>query len=171
MCSCLFSTADYPRSVHRTARYYAKVLTPADFDEMVEHDVRCGQMYVDLDIYPDRFTIAYMEPTLARGLASICSLQACTSYESKISIMYPDEPWNSEVFLYHALEAANDSNDRLDLEDYTPEDEINNITPPYFKDPDPGPEEVWRLIYVLSTRASFVNGEAWHLHREWSYVM
>lgn len=138
---------------------------------MVEHDVRCGQMYVDLDIYPDRFTIAYMEPILARGLASICSLQACTSYKSKISIMCPDEPWNSEVFLYHALEAANDSNDRLDLEDYTPEDEINNITPLYFKDPDPGPEEVWRLIHELSTRANFVNGEAWHLHREWGYVM
>jgi len=64
------------------------------------------------------------------------------------------------------LEVANNSNNRLDLEDYIPKDEINNIIPLYFKDPDLGPEEVWYLIYELSTQASFINGEVWDLYRE-----
>jgi hypothetical protein len=107
---------------------------------MVEHDVRWGQMYVDLASIADRFKTAYMEPILSHGLASICSLQACTSFDSKASTMCPDEPRASDIFLYHALEAANSADDRLDLEDYTPEDEINNISPLYFKDPDSGSE-------------------------------
>lgn len=82
-----------------------------------------------------------------------------------------NEPQNSEVFLYYALEVANNSNNRLDLEDYIPKDEINNIIPLYFKDPDLGPEEVWYLIYELSTQASFINGEVWDLYREQSYVI
>ena len=128
-------------------------------------------MYIDFAALTDRFKIAYMEPILARGLASICSLQACISYDSKASIMCPDEPRASNIFLYHALEAANSLDNRLDLDHYTSEDEINNISPPYFKDPDSGPEDVWRLTHEISTRAYFVNGEEWSLHREWGYVM
>jgi len=143
----------------------------ADFDEMVEHDVRWGQMYVDFAAVADRSKIAYMDPILARGLASICSLQACTSYDSKASIMCPDEPRASYIFLYHALEAANGSDNRINLEDYTPYDYISNIPPPYFEDPDSGSEDVWRFMHEISTRAYFINGEEWTLHRKWGYVM
>ncbi|KAH8597368.1 hypothetical protein B0O99DRAFT_684699 [Bisporella sp. PMI_857] len=86
--------------------YLCRLLSPAYFNEMGEHDVMWSEMHVD---YAD-FT-----PTTWR---------------------YTSSRYCHHKFLYQVLNDANAFDDGIDLEDYTVDNEIANIANHYFKDPD-----------------------------------
>jgi len=144
------------------------ILTRIDFDDIAEHDIVWGEMCVD---YSDHHNPYYLEPTLARGISSICLIVAADGYAAKYDLFDSEYPQWSDQFLYEALNAANASDDGIELEDYTIDDEISNITAPFFRDVDPGPEYVWRSLHEMRSRAYFVNSESLISTRGWGYVV
>jgi hypothetical protein len=146
------------------------MLNMTDFNEVTEHDVVWGEMCVS---YVDASLPGCLEPILARGIFSINSIIEADGYAEKHSLLYPDYPNYADKFLHEALNAANRTDDRLELEDYTytPDDETSNIAAHFFDDPDMGPADVSRWAHQSSSRAHFLNNESRTSLHEWGYVM
>ena len=124
------------------------------FNDIAEHDVMWGEMCVD---YVDPTEPDYLEPIMARGLVSITSILAAETYEEAYHLLYPDYPRSTDNLLYGALDLLWATDDGIALEDYTPGDESLTIPPPFFADPDAGPEEVWRWAHQDASRSQFIN--------------
>lgn len=142
-------------------------MVPA-FNEMVEHDIQWGEFRMS---YADMSDLDDIEPILARGLSSIHSIVLANTYEDRYQLLYPDYPQHADNFLYEALNAVNERDDGVDLEEYTTDDELSRIRSPFFQDPDTGPADAWRWAHQEETCAHFVNTHARRSLREWAYVM
>jgi hypothetical protein len=145
-----------------------RTLILSAFNEIAEHDIMWGEFNAD---YADISEPAIVEPILARGLSSIHSIVLADTYEDRYQLFYPDYVAYASHFLFEALNAANERDDALWLEDYTTDDELARITSPFFPDPDKGPADVWRWAHQEDSWAHFVNSPARRSLREWGYVM
>ncbi|RDL31018.1 Uncharacterized protein BP5553_09807 [Venustampulla echinocandica] len=140
----------------------------APFNEIVEHDISSGFWRIPRADISDP---GHMQPILARGLSSIRSIILANSYQDRYQLMYLDFEEYTDMFLFGALDAANEPNDHVDLEDYTADDELARIKSPFVQDPDSGPADVWFWAHQEVTQSQFINCDSQRSLRERGYVM
>ncbi|PYH68379.1 uncharacterized protein BO88DRAFT_342121 [Aspergillus vadensis CBS 113365] len=58
-----------------------------------------------------------------------------------------------------------------DLDNFSPEDEEKYIPRPWFRDPDSGPEDIWRWAYQWNQRKQFFAARSAQALRSWLFVM
>ncbi|TGJ80711.1 hypothetical protein E0Z10_g8051 [Xylaria hypoxylon] len=141
------------------------------FNEVAEHDVGWGSANVDYDNKPDN---PYIQSVLSRGLAKIYAISVAETYEKQYRALNATKsPHANFGFLCEGLEydANEPYNDRVYVEDITPENETRFIKRPFFKDSDPGPANAWRWAHIEETRSKWVYIEDRRELREWGYVM
>jgi hypothetical protein len=119
----------------------------------------------------------WTEPILARGLETLHALGLADSYDDRYNILSPKQPKyetspkRANQFLDQALLSSNDSDDDVLLREYTEVDERAHIHPPFFRDPDLGPSNVWRWAHLDERCCNFVQTTERRQLRKWGYVM
>lgn len=111
----------------------------------------------------------YIQPLLARGLPHVRRLVSASTYEARASLLGHAPDWIAD-FIHEALLISNDPDDGVRLHEYAHIDELRHITPPFFNDTDPGPEDAWRWAHERDTCVGFVNSGIRRQVRHWAYV-
>lgn len=94
------------------------------------------------------------------------------TYDDRYKVLYTNgHPGFIFFFLYEGLQAANEQNDNVWLEDLTSDSELLQLRPPYYADPDRGPMDVWRWGHQEESWGSWVYREDRSSLRQWGYVM
>ena len=139
------------------------------FDDIAEHEIAWGVFCVD---YGEQIDSPYIQHLISTGLEKIYEAARAEAYEERYELLYsPDGPSATDLFLHENLHGANERNNDIFLDAFTPEDEANYIKRPFFTDRDSGPEDVWRWAHQEETRANWIYQENRRNLRQWGYVI
>ena len=107
---------------------------------------------------------------LSLGLAHIRLFLDVDTPQARHDLRAPSGNKRSNVFfLAHALEESNIWGEVLSTLDSDEEDEY--ISKPWYSEPDPGPEDVWRWTNYSQPVEEFIFSPSQAPLREWCYVM
>lgn len=113
-----------------------------------------------------------MQHLLSLGLNKLHQVARSETYEERYKALNNGAfPGAMFFFLYEGLQAVNERNDNVWLEDLTSDDELLQMTPPYYADSDSGPMDVWRWAHQEESWGSWVYREDRSPLRQWGYVM
>lgn len=114
----------------------------------------------------------YIQHLLSLGLNRLHQIAQSETYEERHKALYKGvHPGFTCFFLYEGLQAANERNDNVWLDELTSDDEPLQMKTPYYADPDCGPRDVWRWAHHEESWGSWVYQKERNSLRQWGYIM
>ncbi|KAH8883481.1 hypothetical protein GQ53DRAFT_811480 [Thozetella sp. PMI_491] len=146
-----------------------RLIGPA-FNEVAAHDIAWGKFRVQPVLWPSS---TMLQGFLSQGLEKIDRIASATLYSEKYAELECEYPPVRADFLYRALRSISriDAPSENRLADFTQEEHVRYLRPPFFDDPDSGPSSAWEREHLDEVSTRFVyQPNRMHL-REWGYVM
>lgn len=139
------------------------------FNDIAEHDIAWGAFRVE---YDDRIDSPFIQHILSRGLKKLYSIILAETYLERHQLLYDRGfPSITDNFLYEGLQSANEHNDHVSLDGWSPENEALLTRRSFVADPDSGPRDAWQWAHREEAWTNWVYQEDRDNIRRWGYVM
>ncbi|KID83271.1 hypothetical protein MGU_09456 [Metarhizium guizhouense ARSEF 977] len=133
------------------------------------NDIAWGAFRVE---YDDRIDSPFIQHVLSRGLKKLYSIILAETYLERHQLLYDRGfPPVTDNFLYEGLQSANEHNDHVSLDGWSPENEALLTRRSFFADPDSGPRDAWQWAHREEAWTNWVYQEDRDNLRRWGYVM
>ncbi|KJK79987.1 hypothetical protein H634G_04226 [Metarhizium anisopliae BRIP 53293] len=148
--------------------FLVRAVSPA-FNDIAEHDIAWGAFRVE---YDDRIDSPFIQHILSRGLKKLYSIILAETYLERHQLLYDRGfPSITDNFLYEGLQSANEHNDHVSLDGWSPENEALLTRRSFVADPDSGPRDAWQWAHREEAWTNWVYQEDRDNIRRWGYVM